>query len=78
MSAALDPTARVDSELGTSSWHPVTQDECDRVRLRVRVDGVEVAGPATTLTLTLTFERKGGDKPVCVAQTLYRLVEDDR
>jgi hypothetical protein len=48
----------------------------DRVRLRVRLDRVDAADGATTLTLTLTFEREGGGKPVCVAQTLYRLWED--
>lgn len=148
MSVALDLNERVDSELGTSAWHRVTQDaidafaeitgdlqwihtdperaaatpfggtiahgyytlalapallaevlpldDCglavnygldrlrfpaplpvgDRVRLRVRLDRVDVADGATTLTLTLTFEREGGGKPVCVARTLYRLWED--
>jgi acyl dehydratase len=48
----------------------------DRVRLRVRLDRIDVTDGATTLALTLTFEREGGGKPVCVAQTLYRVLED--
>ena len=28
------------------------------------------------LALTLTFERAGGRKPVCIAQTLYRIFEE--
>ena len=31
----------------------------------------------TKLALTLTFER-GGGKPVCVAEALYRVFEEDR
>jgi acyl dehydratase len=50
----------------------------DRVRLRVQLDDVDVVDAVTTLKLTLTFECSRGDKPVCVAQTLYRLWEDDR
>jgi acyl dehydratase len=50
----------------------------DRVRLRARLDRSEPVEDGTMLAFTLTFEREGGDKPVCVAQTLYRVVEDSR
>jgi acyl dehydratase len=45
----------------------------DRVRMRVRLDRVVDFDGGATLTLTLTFERAGGDRPVAVAQTLYRV-----
>jgi acyl dehydratase len=48
----------------------------DRVRLRVRLDRVDASDDGATLALTLTFEREAGGKPACVAQTLYRVVED--
>src|SRR6266849_8017339 len=43
-----------------------------RVRMRAKLAGVEeIAGGAQILT-ELTFEREGGDKPVCVAESLAR------
>jgi acyl dehydratase len=50
----------------------------DRVRMAARLDRVEDAPGGATLSVTLTFERAGGDKPVCVAQALYRVVEAAR
>jgi acyl dehydratase len=47
----------------------------DRVRLRARLDSTQ---RGAMLAYTLTFEREGGGKPVCVAQTLYRVVEEAR
>ena len=48
----------------------------ERVRMRVRLDGVqEIPTGGATLVLTLTFERAGEDKPVCVATALYRVFE---
>jgi long-chain acyl-CoA synthetase len=45
----------------------------ERVRLRARLDQVDVAEDSTMLALDLTFEREGGDRPVCVARALYRV-----
>jgi acyl dehydratase len=43
------------------------------VRMRAKLAGVEeIAGGAQILT-ELTFEREGGDKPVCVAESLARV-----
>jgi acyl dehydratase len=42
------------------------------VRLRARLDGVDRA----TLTLTVTVERNGGERPVCVAEVLIRVLEE--
>jgi acyl dehydratase len=50
----------------------------DRVRMVARLDRVEDVPGGATLSATLTFERTGGDKPVCVAQALYRVVEAAR
>jgi acyl dehydratase len=44
-----------------------------RVRMRAKLAGVEeIVGGAQILT-ELTFEREGGDKPVCVAESLARV-----
>jgi acyl dehydratase len=44
-----------------------------RVRMRAKLAGVEeIAGGAQIIT-ELTFEREGGDKPVCVAESLARV-----
>jgi acyl dehydratase len=42
------------------------------VRLRARLDSVD--GP--TSTLTVTFEREGAERPVCVAEVLIRVLEE--
>jgi acyl dehydratase len=44
-----------------------------KVRMRAQVASVEDIGGGAQLTLTLTFERDGGDKPVCVAEALSRV-----
>jgi acyl dehydratase len=46
-----------------------------RVRMRGKVASVEPIPGGAQLALELTFEREGGDKPVCVAETLARLYE---
>jgi acyl dehydratase len=47
-----------------------------RVRMHVRLDEVQdIPTGGATLALTLTFEREGADKPVCVAGALYRVFE---
>jgi len=45
----------------------------DQVRMRARVDAVERRGDGANVVATLTFERAGGDQPVCVAEFLIRL-----
>ena len=45
----------------------------DQVRMRARVDVVERRGDGANVVATLTFERAGGDQPVCVAEFLIRL-----
>jgi acyl dehydratase len=42
----------------------------DRVRMHLRLGKVEDVSGGTMVTSELTFEREGGDKPVCVAETL--------
>ena len=42
----------------------------DRVRMRLRLAAVDDASGGVMLTTELTFEREGGDKPVCVAESL--------
>ena len=43
-----------------------------RVRGMFRVDGVEEADWGFQATMTATVEREGGDKPVCVAELVFR------
>jgi acyl dehydratase len=50
----------------------------DRVRMRVRLERVDELPGGATLAMTLTFEREGGGKPVCVAEALYRVIEEKR
>lgn len=50
----------------------------DRVRMAARLDRVEHFPGGATLHVTLTFERAGGGKPVCIAQALYRVFEEER
>ena len=40
----------------------------DRVRMRLRLTAVDDVAGGAQLTSELTFEREGGEKPVCVAE----------
>ena len=42
------------------------------VRLRLSVRSVKPVPDGQEVTLTLSFEVEGGQKPVCVAETVYR------
>jgi acyl dehydratase len=44
-----------------------------RIRLRARIETArEAAGGAVDLTVAMTVEREGGEKPVAVAEVIYR------
>ncbi|HKT44287.1 MAG TPA: MaoC family dehydratase [Gaiellaceae bacterium] len=43
-----------------------------RVRGTFRVESVEEADWGRQVTMTATIEREGGDKPVCVAELIFR------
>jgi acyl dehydratase len=45
----------------------------DRVRLRVTLTAVEEVPGGLQGFITNTFEREGGDKPVCVAEMIFRV-----
>ena len=45
-----------------------------RVRMKAKVASVEPIQGGAQLALELTFEHEGGDKPVCVAETLARVL----
>lgn len=45
----------------------------DRVRMRAKLVAVDDVPGGAQLTTELTFERDGGDKPVCVAESLARV-----
>jgi len=44
-----------------------------RVRMRATIASVEDIAGGIQMATALTFEREGGDKPVCVAETLVRV-----
>ena len=46
-----------------------------RVRMHARLKGLETIPGGAQMTVEVTFEREGGDKPVCVAETLARVYE---
>jgi acyl dehydratase len=43
-----------------------------RVRGSFRVDAVDEFDGGVQMTMTATIEREGGDKPVCVAEVVFR------
>ena len=43
-----------------------------RVRGSFRVDAVDAFDGGVQMTMTATLEREGGDKPVCVAEVVFR------
>lgn len=43
-----------------------------RIRARFRVDAVDAVAGGTQVTLAATVEREGADKPVCVAELVFR------
>jgi acyl dehydratase len=44
-----------------------------KVRMRAKLAAVEDVPGGAQITTELTFEREGGDKPVCVAESLTRV-----
>ena len=46
-----------------------------RVRATVRIDEIEPVDGGVQVMLTATVEREGGEKPVCVAELIFRYVE---
>jgi acyl dehydratase len=44
----------------------------DRVRMRAKLASVDDIEGGVQIATELTFEREGGEKPVCVAETLVR------
>ena len=49
----------------------------ESVRLHAALAGLDEFEGGATLTVHLTFERSGGDKPACVATALYRVLEEE-
>jgi acyl dehydratase len=47
-----------------------------RVRARFRVEGVEQVAGGTQVTMAATVEREGAEKPVCVAELVFRYLTD--
>ena len=52
---------------------PVPVDS--RIRMRAKLAGLEDIPGGAQMVMELTFEREGGEKPVCVAQSVVRVYE---
>jgi acyl dehydratase len=52
---------------------PVPVDS--RIRMRAKLAELEDIPGGAQMVMELTFEREGGDKPVCVAQSVVRVYE---
>jgi acyl dehydratase len=46
-----------------------------RVRMHARLRALEEIAGGAQITVEVTFEREGGEKPVCVAETVARVYE---
>ena len=46
-----------------------------RVRATLRVETLEQVAGGSQATIAATIEREGGDKPVCVAELVFRLLD---
>jgi acyl dehydratase len=46
-----------------------------RVRATFRIDTIEPVDGGVQVTMTATVERESGEKPVCVAELIFRYVE---
>jgi acyl dehydratase len=55
---------------------PAPLPTAERLRMRVGLDAVEPVEGGAALSLTFTFERASGGKPVCVANVIYRVYEE--
>ena len=51
---------------------PAPVPEGSKVRGRFRIDSVEEIEGGSQTTMTATLEREGGDRPVCVAEVVFR------
>ncbi|HTE63275.1 MAG TPA: MaoC family dehydratase [Solirubrobacteraceae bacterium] len=49
-----------------------------RVRMRARLKALEDVPGGAQMTVEVTFEREGADRPVCVAETLARVYAGDQ
>ncbi len=45
----------------------------DKLRMQAKIGSVEEVSGGAQIVTELTFEREGGDKPVCVAEQLARV-----
>ena len=70
---ALDGFAMVINYGANRVRFPAPVPVGSRVRVTVRVADIDDSPGGAQLTLELTFEVEGGERPVCVAQTLMRV-----
>ena len=67
------------TELGTSDWYEVTQESIDLFadatgdHQWIHVDVEEITG-GYQLTVAAVIEREGGEKPVCIAEPVFRFL----
>jgi acyl dehydratase len=54
---------------------PAPMPTGDSLRMRLAIETVDEVRGGVQVMCSLTFERRGGDKPVCVAQALVRFLD---
>jgi len=68
-----DPSAKMGINYGLNRVRfPSPVPVGSRVRSTFRVDQVDTADWGAQVTMTATIEREGGEKPVCVAEIVFR------
>jgi acyl dehydratase len=68
-----DPSARMSINYGLNRVRfPSPVPVGSRVRATFRVEQIEEADWGAQVTMTATVERESGDKPVCVAELVFR------
>jgi acyl dehydratase len=68
-----DPNARMGINYGLNRVRfPAPVPVGSRVRATFRVEQIDAADWGAQVTMTATIEREGGEKPVCVAEIVFR------
>ena len=56
----------------TGVERPYSQDDVERIRGRFRIESDEEVAGGRQATVAATIEREGSEKPVCVAELVFR------
>jgi acyl dehydratase len=75
----MPPTGQTAINYGVNRVRfPAPAPSGSRIRGRFRVDSVDEVPGGEQVVLVAIVEREGGEKPVCVAELVVRLLEGDQ